>query len=1048
MRDAWRRPWRALSVGVLAVSAVAAGSLAFVGSAVVAPGVASAAPPACTDSWKTATSGNWDTATNWSTGVVPGSSDVACITIAGTYTVTYQPASGTETVDSLVLGSGTPSNQETLSVQGTCSDNVTLTTKNTAVAGDTDLINSTGNLVLTSAGCGNASTFSIGSTLVNDGTIGTSSGAGNGGRTITGNLTNDGIVNVNASGSFSGGTWDNAGPLNIATGETWTVSTSPSTFTDDTGGSVVTTGSGQLAVDNGDTYNQGNGTTAGNAVFLAGPSTGGIALHYTGTGASTILAEGGTGTLDGSIVAGQVLSIDGTCSNNAVETVDQNETNAGTVHLSSTGCGNAATLAIGSGHTFTNQSGGIVDVDGGAGDGGRAITGTFTNAGTVNVNVVGSYAGGTWDNAGTLNIGDGETWTVSTSPSTFTNDTAGSVVSNGTSQTGQLVIDNGDTYNQGNGTTSGEPVLLAGPSTGGIALHYTGTGASTVLAEGGTGTLDGSIVAGQVLSIDGTCSNNAVETVDQNETNAGTVHLSSTGCGNPATLAIGSGHAFTNQSAGIVDVDSGAGNGGRTITGTFTNKGNVNVNVSASYSGGTWTNSGTVAVATSTTLTAPISGGVTFTNTTGGSVTPTGTGLLQLDGGNTFNQGAGTTTGTEPVLLVGPSSGTTGGAALYYTGTGTSTIAVEGLGSLDGTMSTGQILNVLGTCSNNANEVVDKPMTTTGTIDLSSTGCGNASTLAGKSKKGKDPLTVGKGGVLQTDNGVGNGGRTIHDDVVLHKGALNVNVNTTYTADKKGLTNKKGALNIAASTTLTESAVTGSVFNNAKGAIAGSGELLVESPDTFTEGAGTITGATVLVNGANLDYAAAATPGAGSIETQGNTALTGAPSAGQTVVVSGFCSLNANLTTTGSVSVGGSVVLTSSGCGNNSSFVLPAGDTLTIASGGSLSWPSGAGGAKAVTGNVVNDGTIGNSGEVGLSVSGTVTLGSGGTLAPSENGGSSDSISATGGGTLGGTLAPVGTITSGQTDTILNGAFTGNFSTFSGGWTDAVGPTSVTMHHA
>ncbi len=530
------------------------------------------------------------------------------------------------------------------------------------------------------------------------------------------------------------------------------------------------------------------------------------------------------------------------------------------------------------------------------------------------------------------------------------------MASNGTSHTGQLVVDGGNTYNQGNGTTSGEPVLLAGPSTGGIALHYTGTGASTILAEGGTGTLDGSIVAGQVLSIDGTCSNNATETVDQNETNAGTVHLSSTACGNAATLAIGAGHTFTNEAAGIVDVDGGAG-GARTITGTFTNKGHVNVNVSASYSGGTWTNSGNLALATSTTLTAPSSGGVTFTNTTGGSITPTGSGLLQLDGGNVFNQGAGTTSGTEPVLLVGPSSGTTGGVALHYTGTGASTITTEGLGTLDGTMSTGQFLDILGTCSNNANELIDKPMTTTGTIDLSSISCGNAATLAGKKANGKDALTVGKHGVLQTDNGAGNGGRTIHDDVVLKKGTLNVNVNTTFTADKHGFTNTKGHVNIAASTTLTESAVTHSVFSNAKGAIAGSGELLVDAPDTFDEGAGTITGVTVLVDGANLEYAAAGTHGAGSIETEGTTALTGTPSAGQTLVVNGFCSLNANLTTAGSVSVGGAIVLTSSSCGNNSSFVLPAGDTLTIASGGSLSWPSGAGGAKSVTGNLINNGT-------------------------------------------------------------------------------------------
>ena len=288
------------------------------------------------------TSGNWDVGTNWSTGSVPGPSDVACITVPGTYTVTYQPSAGTETVDSLVLGSGTSGDQESLSIQGTCSDNVTLATKNTATGTDTDLINSTGNLVLTSASCGNASTLSIGSTLVNDGTISTTGGAGNGGRTITGNVTNDGTVNVNVNTSYSTGTWDNAGILDLADGVTLTVATSPATFTNDTSGSVVSGGTsqtGQLVVDGNNTYNQGNGTTSGEPVLLAGPATGSpIALHYTGNGASSVTAEGGAGTVDGSIVSGQTLSVDGTCSNNAVETVDASETNGGTVHLSSVGC--------------------------------------------------------------------------------------------------------------------------------------------------------------------------------------------------------------------------------------------------------------------------------------------------------------------------------------------------------------------------------------------------------------------------------------------------------------------------------------------------------------------------------------------------------------------------------------------------------------------------------------------------------------------------------------------------------------------------------------
>ena len=986
---------------------------------------------------------------------MPGASDTACITVAGTYTVTYQPSSGAETVDSLVLGSGTNGDQETLSVQGTCSDNVTLTTKNTATGTDTDLINSTGNLVLTSAGCGNGSTLSIGSTLVNDGTISTTAGAGNGGRTITGNLTNSGTVSIGASASYSTGTWDNTGALNLADAMTLTVtSTAPSTFTDGTGGSVTSNGTsqtGQLVVDSGDTYNQGNGTTSGEPVLLAGPQSGtGIALHYTGTGASSVLAEGGTGTLDGAIVSGQSLSIDGTCSNTALETVDANETNAGTVHLSSTGCGNPATLVVTSGDTFTNQATGIVDLDQGAGNNGRGISGSLTNQGTVNVNAAGSYTSGTWDNAGALNLADAITLTVaSAAAATFTNNTGGSVTSNGTSHTGQLVVDGSNTYNQGNGTTSGEPVLLAGPSSGtGIALHYTGSGASTLLAEGGTGTLDGAIVSGQTLSIDGTCSNNALETVDANETNAGTVHLSSISCGNTSTLAVASGKTFTNAAAGVVDVDAGAGNSGRTITGNLTNKGKVVVSVAGTYSGGTWTNSGKLSIASGATWNSPASAGVTFTNTTGGSVVAPGTGpALELGGGNTFNEGTGTTTGTEPVLLSGPSSGT--GVALHYTGTGASTITTFGTGTVDGTMSTGQVLDIDGTCSNNADEVIDHAMTTTGKIDLSSISCGNASTLAGASALGTDALTIGVGGVLQTDQGAGDGGRTIDDDVTS-KGSINVNVATTYAAEHKGLTKKKGTLTIAAGVTLTESAVTGSTFTNKKGAIAGTGELLVESPDTFAEGVGTITGATVLVNGGTLDYVtevAPKVPGAGIIETEGTSTLVGAPSAGQTVEVLGTCSLNATLTASSSFTDNGGIVISSTSCGNNSTLVLPATDTLTVGHTGTLSWPSGAGGAKAVTGNVINDGTIGNSGEIGLSVSGTLTLGASGTYAPSENGGSSDSVTAAGGGTVGGTLAPVGTITSGQTDTILNGAFTGSFSA-TNGWTVAVNPTTVTMHHA
>jgi len=64
--------------------------------AVWAPSVADAS--GCTDSWAAKGSGSWFTPGNWSTGKVPTSTDEACITEAGTYTVTMTQTSTTSTV--------------------------------------------------------------------------------------------------------------------------------------------------------------------------------------------------------------------------------------------------------------------------------------------------------------------------------------------------------------------------------------------------------------------------------------------------------------------------------------------------------------------------------------------------------------------------------------------------------------------------------------------------------------------------------------------------------------------------------------------------------------------------------------------------------------------------------------------------------------------------------------------------------------------------------------------------------------------------------------
>ena len=960
-------------------------------------------------------------------------------------------------MDALVVGSGTSGDQETLQVEGTCSNNATLVTKNTAFTPDSDAINSTGQVLLGSTACGNNATLTIGTSLAESsgGVLETDTGAG-GTRLISGSVTSGGTTNIDDATQYSGGTWDNTGALNLATGEMLTaVSGTPTaTFTDDNGGSVVSTGTGQLIIDSGNTYNQGNGTTSGGEpVLLSNTQTGtAIALHYTGTGASTVETTG-LGTLDGTIASGQTLDITGTCSDNATENEDASLTSKGSVHLTSSACGNQSMLAVGTGFTFTNGSGGVLQTDVGN-TGNRFISGNVTNDGTTNIDTSSQYTSGTWDNAGALNLADGTTLTAETATpiATFTNDTGGSITSNGTNATGQLVIDSGNIYNQGNGTTAGEPVLLSNSQTGtSIALHYTGTGASTVETQG-AGTLDGNLGTGQTLDINGFCSDNATETTDASLTSKGSVHLTSSGCGNQSMLAVGTGFTFTNGAGGVLETDSGAG-GIRYITGKVTNDGTTTVDASSQYTAGKWDNAGAMNIADGVTFIAETATSVaTFTDDTGGSVTSSGTahtGQLVIDSGNTYNQGNGTTSG-EPVLLSNSQTGAS--IPLHYTGTGVSTVETQGAGTLDGNIATGQTLEVNGTCSDNATETLDASLSVSGTVDLTSSGCGNISTLAVPKPL---LLTVNKTGQINTNAGVG-GARFLSGNIT-NSGKVNINDATTYTPIKKGKFTNSGKLTIASGLTLGVASVTKSVFfNTKKGVITGTGQLVINDKDTFNQGAGKITGTPVLVH-----TASATTPatlditgtGKGPIEVEGSTKFAGNIAAGQTVTVLGTCSLNAVLTGSANVSNAGTLDLSSVSCGNSSTFALPAGDTLTNAATGVIETLAGAGGAKTISANVANNGTIGPSGAQTLTIDGNLTDGATAVFDASVASSSSDLIAMGAGdtATLGGSLVAVPvagfTPTSGYSATVLSGTYSGTFTTVGpAGWSATYPTGSVKLN--
>ena len=223
---------------------------------------------------------------------------------------------------------------------------------------------------------------------------------------------------------------------------------------------------------------------------------------------------------------------------------------------------------------------------------------------------------------------------------------------------------------------------------------------------------------------------------------------------------------------------------------------------------------------------------------------------------------------------------------------------------------------------------------------------------------------------------------------------------------KKSLTNNGGTVTIASGATLNDTIVAGSIFDNAKGAINGAGQLTVSGADTFEQGKATISGATVLLNGANLAYTGT---GAGAITTEGISVLkSGAPASGQTLNVVGTCTLNAVLDTS-AFTDNGAIVLNSAACGNN-----------------------------GILGNAGN-------GTNTLAISGSLTLGSTGSYEPTVTTSTSDDISV--GGTVGGTLDPKGPFTSAHNYTILSGSFTGSFSA-TNGWVVTVGGTSVQMSHS
>jgi hypothetical protein len=873
-----------------------------------APGVAHAA--GCTDSWTNASGGSWFTGTNWSTGKAPGSEDEACITTSGTYTVamTQTNLTGTVSVRSLTIGAS--SGTQTLVVGSSCSVNAILTT--TAGLGN----GARGAIVLTNGdGCGSNVTLS--SAVTNAGTLAVEQANG-GSRTLQGNLTNTGTLTINANTAYSGPSTllGNEGAIDVAEGKQLAASGGAS-ITNGTGGKIVATGSGDVSLTSG-TFTEGAGTTSGSKPVIVDDGT----LQYSPGGGASLIALRGTSSLGGTSSSGQSLSLESTCSENTVATASSGFTNGGTVTLTNgDGCGDNVTLAMTSPTTLANS--GTIAVEAAHG-GSRQIQGNLTNTGTVTIgaNTADNGASTALENEGAIDVAEGKQLTVATKDS-LTNGKGGSIVATGN---GNVLASSGASFTEGAGTTSGtEPVIVDDGT-----LNYTGAGASRIVVRG-TSSLTGSISSEQSLAIQSTCSENTTLTAAASFTNGGTITLTNgDGCGDNVTLVTTSPATLSNSGKIVTETAHG---GSRQIQGNLTNTGTLAFGSFVAYngSGAALNNEGAIEIGEAKQVTVSNTG--SFTNGAGGSITVAKGGDLLMSSGTTFNEGAGTTSGGQPVIV---DDGT-----LNYTGAGASQIALRGSSALAGSLSAEQLLSIQSTCSENVLATIATSLTNAGTIILTNgDGCGDSATITTAG-------TLTNSGKIVTEPAHG-GARAIQGDLT-NTGTLVLNANTSASATGATLLNE-GTIDIVNGVTFS---VSGSAtFVNGGGGLidaTGSGAL-VETGGTFEQGLGASTGSEpVILDDATLTYI---DHGSGPIALRGTSTLGGGNiKVGETLRLESTCSENATITAASFTNNGTLELTNADGCSDNVTLNLKGG-TLTNTSTIDIDNPHG--GLRAIQGNLVN----------------------------------------------------------------------------------------------
>ncbi len=330
--------------------------------------------------------------------------------------------------------------------------------------------------------------------------------------------------------------------------------------------------------------------------------------------------------------------------------------------------GGSNALDLTSGTTLTND--GIIEAADGSG---LQLSGHLSNAADGWLGVTGGSTlavdTGTLTNSGEVSVQPGSTIEAPhNGGSHAVIDNAAGAIQN----QGSIDLASGATFDQGAGELIGAAAQIGAPSSGG-SLELSGNGAGRFLL-GANATLTGTVATGQTVIID--AGGTSAPAATRSFTNDGTLTSGSGGL----EFTLPAGDTLTNKGSIVVPSPDDV----LTVAGNVANDGTIAMNGSELELAGavTLTNDGTITVPPQSTLDTGSAGTI---DNAGGTIASGG--LVNVEAGGAFVEGAGTTTGNY-VAVAG---------ALKLSGAGASSFRLEQSSTISGNIAARQTVIVFGT---------------------------------------------------------------------------------------------------------------------------------------------------------------------------------------------------------------------------------------------------------------------------------------------------------------------------------------------------------------